>query len=234
MTTIGIMPLFDEDRDSLWMIPGYMQMLEGQGALPLMLPLTDSPALLEASLALCDGFLLTGGQDVSPALYGEEVLPVCGGSFPPRDAMDSWFLGRAIELDKPLLGICRGIQIMNVFLGGTLWQDLPSQRPTSVEHHMTKPYHRAVHKVRVIGGTALADILGAGEMGVNSLHHQGVKETAPRCQVTAVSEDGLVEGICLPDRRFFHGVQWHPELSFRTEEKSRLLVRAFVQAASGN
>lgn len=133
--------------------------------------------------------------------------------------------------DKPLLGICRGIQILNVTLGGTLYQDLPTEHP-GVEHDMEPPYDRAIHRVFVLEGTPLADIVDSGTIEVNSYHHQAIRDLAPSLQVSAVSEDGIVEAVWMPGKRFFQGVQWHPETLCRKEEKCRRLMEAFVLAAS--
>ena len=109
---------------------------------------------------------------------------------------------------------------MNALLGGTLYQDLPTEHPSKTEHHMAPPYDRPVHKVTVKEGTLLADIIGAGEHGVNSYHHQAVKDLAPKAEAMAYSEDGLVEAIAVPDKTFIVGVQWHPEFAF--EKRSRV------------
>ena len=117
---IGIVPLVDEARESYWMLPGYMQGVEQAGGVPVMLPLTDDAAALRQLADTCDGFLLTGGQDVSPALYGAAPTLQCGETCPARDAMEARLLDLALAADKPVLGICRGIQFLNVHLGGTL------------------------------------------------------------------------------------------------------------------
>ena len=158
---IGLIPLVDDARDSLWMLPGYMEGVAEAGGLPLMLPLTAEDAALDQLCGLCDAFLLTGGHDVSPALYGEQALPECGDTSPRRDAMELGVLRRAMALDKPVLGICRGIQFVNAALGGTLWQDLPSQHPSEVCHRQTPPYDVPAHPVAVLPDTPLSRLLNA-------------------------------------------------------------------------
>ncbi len=225
---IGVVPLYDIQRDSLWMIPGYLDGIAAAGGIPVVLPLTEDEQVLGQLANDVDGFLMTGGQDVSPALYGEERLDSCGETLPVRDGMESRIFQLCLERDVPVLGICRGIQLMNVLLGGTLYQDLPSQRPTQTEHHMSPPYDRPVHQVEICKGTPLFDLIQTERMDVNSYHHQAVRDKAPALQTMAVSEDGLIEAVCLPERPFVWAVQWHPELSWRTDEKSRRIFEAFV------
>lgn len=225
---IGVVPLYDIQRDSLWMIPGYLDGIAAAGGIPVVLPLTEDEQVLRQLANDVDGFLMTGGQDVSPALYGEERLDSCGEDLPVRDGMESRIFQLCLERDVPVLGICRGIQLMNVLLGGTLYQDLPSQHPTETEHHMSPPYDRPVHQVEICKGTPLFDLIQTERMDVNSYHHQAVRDKAPALQTMAVSEDGLIEAVCLPERPFVWAVQWHPELSWRTDEKSRRIFEAFV------
>ncbi|MFR1039352.1 MAG: gamma-glutamyl-gamma-aminobutyrate hydrolase family protein [Clostridium sp.] len=229
---IGLIPLYDDDKDSYWMLPGYMKVLEACGALPVMLPLTTDPEELNDCFSLCDGILMTGGHDVDPALYAETAKKTCGIPCSSRDKMEAYLFEKALQEDKPVFGICRGVQLMNVLLGGTLYQDLPTEHPSKTEHHMASPYDRPVHKVTVKEETLLADIIGAGEHGVNSYHHQAVKDLAPKAEAMAYSEDGLVEAIAVPDKTFIVGVQWHPEFAFEKDPECRAIVQAFVDACS--
>lgn len=227
---IGLSPLWDNSKESFWMLPGYMKMLEECGAVPLMLPLSNDKSLLDQCLSMCDGILLTGGQDVSPMMYGAELSPHCGEICEDRDAMDRSLLISAIAADMPVLGICRGLQLMNAALGGTLYQDLPTEYPGLVNHVMTPPYDRGVHNVTVLGGTPLADMLGKGEIAVNSYHHQAVKEPASCLETMAVSEDGLIEAMFMPGKRFIVGVQWHPEFAYLSDPRCLNIAKAFVAA----
>lgn len=227
---IGVSPLYDGAKNSYWMLPGYIKMLEEAGATPIILPLTADRKELDCLFNMCGGFLLTGGQDVSPSLYGEKKSPLCGETNDERDMMDSYILKRAVEADKPALGICRGIQLMNAAFGGTLYQDLPYEYGTKVNHHMSPPYDRAVHSVNVVKGSLLYKIIGKERIGVNSYHHQAVKDLSPAFKAAAISEDGLIEGIAMENKKFVLGVQWHPEFSYLTDENSKKIVRAFVAA----
>lgn len=227
---IGLSPLYDREKESYWMLPGYMKILERCGALPLMLPLTTDKTLLAAAFSQCDGFLLTGGQDVSPLLYGQTRSFFCGEVCEERDEMDRRLLISAIGADKPVLGICRGLQLMNATLGGTLYQDLPTEYGTAVEHHMAPPYDRGVHDVRILDDTPLHDLLGADVLSVNSYHHQAVKDPASGLKPMAVSEDGLIEAMYMPGKRFIWGVQWHPEFSYEKDPCCLLIAEDFVKA----
>ena len=227
---IGIVPLVDAPRDSYWMLPGYMQGVEQAGGVPIMLPLTDEDAVLRQLVELCDGFLLTGGQDVSPALYGAAPSPQCGETCPRRDAMEKVLLPLALAQNKPVLGICRGIQFLNACLGGTLYQDLPIEHPSTACHHQQPPYAQPVHGVTLVPGTPLQTLLGKQTLAVNSLHHQAIQTLAPALQAMAVSEDGLVEAVCLPEKKFVWAVQWHPEFSFAVNADSRKIFAAFIES----
>lgn len=227
---IGLIPLYDDDKDSYWMLPGYMKAIEKYGGLPIMLPLTDYKDELSDAYSICDGILFTGGHDVAPEVYGQEATDSCGSLCPLRDSMEGYLLGLCIRDNKPLFGICRGIQFINAYLGGTLYQDLPSQYDSGIEHHMEPPYDRAIHKVNVFEDTKLAGIIGSGIHEVNSYHHQAIKEISPNVMKMAVSEDGLVEAIEIKNHSFAIAVQWHPEFSYKVSEDSVKLVKAFVDA----
>ena len=228
---IGIVPLVDAGRESLWMLPGYMELVKAAGGVPVMMPLTEKADNIEVLLDLCDGFLITGGHDVDPACYGEEAMSECGELCPLRDRMERpLFLG-AIERDKPVLGICRGAQLINAVLGGTLYQDLPALRPSAVPHHQMPPYHLPSHPVSLSG--PLARLLEADAIPVNSCHHQGIDVLAPELEAMALAEDGLVEAVYAPGKTFVWAVQWHPEFSCAVDENSKKIFRGFVLAAQG-
>lgn len=227
---IGLIPLYDDDKESYWMLPGYMKALQMHGVLPIMLPLTTDEDELRDAFSICDGILMTGGHDVDPSMYKYERSPQCGIASSLRDQMEKIIFSMAYEADKPVLGICRGIQLMNVLLGGTLYQDLPTEHPSDVEHHMAAPYDREAHKVEILEGTPLTDIYGAGLTGVNSYHHQAIKDLAPAAKPMAYSTDGLIEAIYVPGKKFIQAIQWHPEFSYESDEKSVKLMKAFTDA----
>lgn len=227
LPVVGVIPLWDEEKQSLWMLPGYLDGLRQAGCLPMILPLTKDPKEIDQILSIVDGILLTGGQDVSPALY-REAPDGTGETCELRDAMEGQLLKKAMVLDKPMLGICRGIQFINAALGGSLYQDIPSQHPSSVEHHQSPPYDQPSHDVTLVPGSPLQTLLGQEKLLVNSYHHQAVNRLADGLEVMAWSEDGLVEAVWKPDQKFLWAVQWHPEFSFRAEEASRRIFAAFA------
>lgn len=227
---IGLVPLYDDEKDSYWMLPGYMKGLEEAGAVAVMMPLTEDAGVIAPLVDMLDGFVLTGGHDVNPALYGEEPIEECGLFCTPRDKMEHMLLAAALEADKPVFGICRGLQFLNVFLGGSLYQDLPAQHPDGLDHHMTPPYDVPAHEVAVEKDSRLYELLGKEKLEVNSYHHQAVKRLAPGLKAMAFATDGLVEAVEMPGKRFVAATQWHPEFSYRVNDSSRKLFEAFVEA----
>ena len=226
---IGLVPLFDDEKESLWMLPGYMDGITEAGGIPIMLPMTADKAAINQLLDTVDGILMTGGHDVSPGIYGEKKLDdtvVCNAA---RDSMEKELLKQALEKDVPILGICRGIQFLNAFLGGTLYQDLGKQHRSETEHHQKPPYDVPVHKVKLISDSKLYGLLRKDVIGVNSYHHQAVKEVAGTLKVMVISEDGLVEAVELPEKKFVWAVQWHPEFSYKTDENSKMIFGEFVK-----
>lgn len=226
---IGVMPLWDDEKSSIWMLPGYLEGIKQASGIPLIFPFLDSKEDIIHMCEMCDGYLLTGGHDVSPSLYGEiphSTVEACD----KRDFMEKIVLSYAIEVDKPVLGICRGIQFINVYLGGSLYQDLPTQFNSKTEHHMTKPYDKVCHMVSVVNDTPLFELIKIDKIGVNSYHHQAIKELSESLSAMAISEDGLIEAVYMPNKKFVWAVQWHPEFSFKTDEYSRKILEKFVSS----
>lgn len=228
---IGLVPLYDEKKESYWMLPGYMQGIEKAGGIAVMLPLTEDENTLNTLIEKIDGLLLTGGHDVSPTLYGEEKLDVCAKTCPERDNMEKHIVLAAIKADKPIFGICRGIQLLNALLGGTLYQDLPAQFPSDICHRQNPPYDEPAHRVSLEEGTPLYTLFGKDSLNVNSCHHQGIKNLAPGLRAMAYAPDGLTEAVYMPDKKFVWAVQWHPEFAYKTDRDSLELLKRFVKAA---
>lgn len=227
---IGVMPLFDEEKDSIWMLPGYLEGIQMAGGVPIILPLTAAEEQVEQLYHICDGFLFTGGHDVNPDMYKESKSELCGKLNKDRDNLETRIFQMAYRDNKPILGICRGIQIINVLLGGSLYQDIEARLSKQVSHVMKPPYDRSVHNVRIYKESPLYQTIGMEIIGVNSYHHQGIKKIAPDLQEMAVAPDGLVEAVCSRSRDFVWGVQWHPEFSYKNDVNSRKIFEAFVRA----
>ena len=227
---IGVMPLVDTEKDSYWMLPGYMNGISQAGGIPVMLPLTNDENDVTKLASMCDGFLFTGGQDVNPGIYNEEKRAVCGECSDARDIMDTMFFLEALKNDKPCLGICRGLQFFNAVLGGTLYQDLPVDKPSNIIHHQNHPYNKPCHEVRILPGTPLEKLIKKINLPVNSLHHQGIKDLAEGIMPMAFAPDGLIEAICVPTQKFIWAVQWHPEFNFEEDEASRAVFTALIEA----
>lgn len=229
---IGVMPLWDDDKESVWMLPGYLEGIRQAGGIPVILPFTSENDELEQLAKMCDGFLFTGGHDVSPELYSEKPVDDSVICCKDRDEMESWYLKYAISSDKPLLGICRGIQFINAALGGTLYQDLPTQRSSEIDHHQKPPYDIPVHTVSIVKDSPLGKLLDTEQLSVNSYHHQAVKDLSPRLKAMAISTDGLIEAVFMPEHRFLWAVQWHPEFSYLADINSRKIFKAFIDSLS--
>ena len=227
---VGVMPLWDDEKDSIWMLPGYMDGVRQAGGLPIIFPFTEDRQELDQLVRMCDGFLFTGGQDVSTALYRETPLEGLVTTCEKRDIMEGIVLEKALKADKPILGICRGIQFINVALGGTLYQDIPSQHPSETEHQQHAPYDIPVHDVTIIKNSPLHKCLNVDRLSVNSYHHQAVNILAPCLEPMAISPDGLIEAAFMEDKKYLWAVQWHPEFSFKTDKYSRMIFDSFIKA----
>ncbi|HEY7613242.1 MAG TPA: gamma-glutamyl-gamma-aminobutyrate hydrolase family protein [Gemmatimonadales bacterium] len=214
----------------------YSRAVAAAGGLPMMIPLLDEADTLRALYDRLDGVLLPGGVDLDPATYGEAPLPACGRLDPGRDRVELAFARWSIEEGKPLFGLCRGLQIVNVALGGTLYQDIAAQRNDAIKHDYfpTAGYSRdhLAHAVTVTSGSRLDALVGTAPLKVNSMHHQAVKDLAPDLVSTAVAPDGLIEAVELPAGPFLLGVQWHPESLTERDPRMHRLVAGFVEAAS--
>jgi len=224
---IGVTPLWDAEHQSVWMLPDYLDGIKAAGGLPVVLPLEMSEEDANQVVETCDGFLFTGGQDVSPELYGMKDATGTIVARPESDKMETLLLSKALQADKAVLGICRGLQFINVFLGGTLWQDLPSQHPSEIAHRQGKPYGVSSHQVKLSGN--LKSLLGKDILEVNTLHHQAVKDLGKGLTAMAIAPDGIVEAVQMLGKRFVWSVQWHPEYLFRTDSDSLAIFSCFVE-----
>ena len=212
----------------------YTRALESAGLVPVVIPPLASPAAVQALVRLVRGVVLTGGEDVAPACYGAPPHPALGPVQPARDATELAVVAAARAAGRPTLAICRGIQLLNVALGGTLVQHLPDERPGRVAHSQAEPRHVRTHAVDVARGSRLAAALGAERLVANSMHHQAIDRLAPPLRATAHAPDGVVEGAESDDPAWWAlAVQWHPEeLTSDEHPWDRALFAAFGEAVS--
>ena len=227
---IGVLPQIDEKREFLRMFPDYFEAIKEAGGIPIMLPLLSDEETIQKCADICEGFLFTGGPDIAPERYGETPVNQSVVTFPPRDELEMAMLEAAENSGKPILGICRGVQVINVYHGGTLYQDLPTQHPSKTCHAQKPPFDMPAHNVTLTAGSPLQELLRKDELAVTSRHHQAIRKLGDGLKVMAESEDGLIEAVCLPDYGFLWAVQWHPESSHKTDEASKALFRAFINA----
>lgn len=199
------------------------------GDIPVLIP-TRNPELMAQYVDVIDGLLLPGGPDVAPKFYGEEPVPNLGDTDAFLDASEIELVKLAVAKRKPIFGICRGVQVLNVALGGTLYQDLYSQRnrPT-LQHYQKAPMPQGTHTISVTPDSYLAKIIGRDDTTlVNSHHHEAVKAVSSQLNISALAKDGVIEGVESKDDDLIIGVQWHPEAMFRTDEKQDALFADFM------
>ena len=240
---IGVTAALREETESIAQNPlerfvrtdlDYVEGVSEAGGLPVVIPPSLTLRAAEALLDGLDGLLLSGGPDLDPAYYGEGPVPELGTTIPEWDALEMGLLGLALERGMPIFGICRGMQILNVSLGGTLYQDLPSQVGASVINHSQKtPKRQVAHEVEVLDDSCLVKITDRQTIEVNSYHHQGIKRLAGALTVAARSADGVIEAVESRNfsDRWLVGVQWHPEGLLDSGSGHRNLFEAHVCAA---
>lgn len=210
----------------------YIRAVERGGGIPVIIPILEDGQNVEAIVKKIDGIIFTGGSDIDPQYYGELPQYGLGDINPERDKQEVALAKRVLyETDIPVLGICRGIQLLTVASGGTLYQDLKSQRKEGFNHTLTiAPKYHATHPVTIEKGSRLHEIFGKDTLGINGFNHQAVKTLGENFKATMIAPDGLVEGMELPGERFVVGVQWHPEMMIDRYPEYLSLFRAFVHS----
>ncbi len=239
--TIGIttqtLEAIPEQLPRCWvMSQRYVQVLAAAGAVPWVIPLLEGDeASLREIYERLDGLFLPGGVDVDPAVYGEPRGPLCGRTDPARDWTELLFVRWALADKKPVLAVCRGAQLLNVAVGGSLYQDVGEQHPAAIKHdHFPVAGRRRdelAHEVQLVAGSRLNRLLATETLAVNSMHHQGIARLAPGLVAVATSPDGLIEGVEAANGHFLIGVQWHPEDLVDVDPRMGRLFAAFIDAA---
>lgn len=211
----------------------YSGAVTGSGGAPLLIPVAQNRDSLQSLMQRLDGILLSGGPDVNPRHYGEEPLPGLGEVDEELDRMELAAARLASRMRLPLLAICRGVQVLTVALGGSLFQDISKQVGTTLNHLQAADKSIPTHRIRISAGSRLHEIVKARRIWVNGRHHQSVKKPAAGMTAVAQAGDGVIEAVEDPQRPFVLGVQWHPEGTWATDRYSRRIFKAFVAAAAG-
>jgi putative glutamine amidotransferase len=209
---------------------GYVNGIVRCGAIPVVIPLVEDDAIIKELIDRVDGVLFTGGEDIGPHLYSEIPHQKLGEVNSLRDRIEMEGIRYALSKNKPILGICRGVQLLNVAMGGTLYQDLPSQLKDSGQHFQKAPRSEGSHFVSVSRESKVYDIFQLERVFVNSYHHQAIKDPAPGFVVTAKADDGVVEALESTVHSFAMGLQWHPEMMWSMNEQMLEVSRYFVHA----
>lgn len=211
----------------------YVHAVESAGGLPILIPMLTDLHHLEDLLPRLDGILFSGGIDMQASLYGESKHPESDEADPQLDALEIAVANWALQEDIPILGVCRGMQLLNVILGGTLYQDIASQRADSLEHRRRDmPRTALTHSVAVEAGSIMEQVLGTREVWINSLHHQAINEPGKGVRISGRAEDGVPELMEVPQHRFLLGIQGHPEEIYGQVEPFARLFEAFVRACA--
>lgn len=206
----------------------YVKSIQLAGGVPLLLPLTNDPEVINSYCEIIDGLVLSGGHDVSPLAYGEQPLKKVGHTLPERDIFDKLLIEGALEKDMPILGICRGLQIVNVALGGTLYQDLDYIPKCNIKHDQFHDPSLPTHEISIMAETKLYEIMGSNRVQTNSFHHLAIKDLGEGLKVTARADDGVIEAVEHDGHQFLLGVQWHPEMMAATNDKMLSLFESLI------
>lgn len=208
----------------------YIEAVSDAGGIPVILPIISDKDMIKGQIENVDGLVISGGYDVNPITYGEEPVQKLGFIYPERDQYDIELIKEAVKLGKPILGICRGLQILNVAFGGTLYQDLSLIDGCYINHSQSSKPDVTAHTVEIFNGTRLFNILGE-KVITNSFHHQAIKDLASGLKVSARAKDGIIEGI-EAEKGFVIGVQWHPEMLAKKYTEMLKLFKELVKQSS--
>lgn len=233
---IGITPVIEKNSENVNVSTANIKAIEQSGGVPIILPLTKDDSIIEEIVSKIDGLYLTGGNDIDPTYFGEEPHPKLGGIHPLRDYFEISIVKKMIEAQKAILGVCRGSQVMNIALGGTMYQDIYSQIDEELlQHQQNAPSDHASHFVDIVKDSLLHQIVGVERMKVNSRHHQANWKLGEDLQKSATASDGVLEAIESKESPFVLGLQWHPEnLLLAGDELSRKIYERFIEACTTN
>jgi len=219
-----------EDELNFYVRNFYVKVIEAVGGSPVLIPSVRRNCIREKYLKQLDGIILSGGVDVNPIVFGEEPIPGMGEITPARDEFELALTRDFFTSGKPILAVCRGCQVLNLSLGGSIYQDINSQIVETIKHNQQAPRDCPTHSIKIFPGTKLNRILTQNQLWVNSFHHQAVKSPAPGLLASASAPDGVVEAVEAEEHPFAIGVQWHPECNWQQDLGSFRLFQAFIQA----
>ena len=228
---IGIVVSLDKEKDFYVGGRAYVDAVEAAGGIPMLLACSDDESAASQLFARADGLLLPGGPDVDPVHFGEEPTHNYTWIDPRRDDIEIALARLALQRDVPILGICRGIQVLNIAAGGDIYQDLASQREGALIHDQKAPRWYPTHALEISPDSKLSGILGEASLRVNSYHHQAVRKIAPSFRVSAQASDGVIEAIEHTSLRYAIGVQWHPEGMWRKYPVFKQLFVSLIEEA---
>ena len=228
---IGILTAINNEV-TVSMLGAYGRVIEKSGGLPLVLPYVEDEKIIDEFIDTCDGFMFTGGADIEPALYGEDKKSTCGENQLYRDKLEMTVFRKIYEKDKPILAICRGEQLSNVALGGTLYQDIPSEYETDILHVRKDDIYAPSHDVFIVEDSPLYNIVKKDVIVGNSYHHQAIKDLSSELEIMARASDGMIEAVWAPKKRYLRGYQWHPERLFDIDGDNKKIIEDFIKESS--
>lgn len=216
-----------ESDETFIMSKDYLSAIKDAGGIPIIIPPLLDANEIDELLSKANGILVPGGNDINPKLYGETPDSSCSQFVPIRDSFEPIIIRETLSRDIPFLGVCRGAQMLNVALGGTLNQSIKTE---TINHWQQEPYDKPKHLVKLIPNGKLNQIVTTNELSVNSIHHQSINQLGRDVEIEAIAPDGIIESISYSPNRFAIGVQWHPEM-LHNDISSRLIFKAFVETA---
>jgi putative glutamine amidotransferase len=223
-----------KDDGEVSLVAAYSRAVWQAGGIPIAIPYVENTDAYDSTINMCHGIILTGGADIDPQLYGQEKKNTCGNIQKLRDEMEMYILDKAICNKKPILAICRGIQLLNVYFGGTLYQDIPTEYVPCLDHVQKEGKFEPSHSVSIVKDSPLYTLVGKDIMTANSFHHQGIKALGADLEVMAYASDNMIEAVYLKRETYVRGYQWHPERLCHMDENNKKLFIDFINNCKGN
>ena len=224
---IGVLAEIDDEWNTRVQNP-YIHAIEKAGGIPILFPYVEEGETIDHLVAVCDGFFFTGGMDINPRYYGEEAKETLGEMQQHRDEFEFDVFQRTLKTQKPILAICRGAQLVNAALGGTLYQDIPTEVQTTISHRQSEPKFSHSHDVKILSHTPLHELLGVTRIRANSFHHQAIKTLGEGLDIMAVAEDGIIEAVYSRGKQYIRAYQWHPERLVETDAQNLMILEDFI------